>query len=202
MCLELRWQWKRNNKGRICKWLKWKWINLLTPNQHTLCRRRINRGWCSLNHRRGTFYINKNMISALKIERHGLNVVRRIWDISKNLLHKKKKKNKLSEIEDDKGNKATNIRNIQQLWVKHSENFYKERDKTEIQNQLNFVGYYPFFFSKEEDRKVACPISLKEVHKVLFFFSKDKCTGPNGWTIESFIHFFDITGKNLLEMME
>jgi len=33
-------------------------------------------------------------------------------------------------------------------------------------------------------------------------FKKDKCPGPDGWTIEFFNHFFDIIKQDLLRMVE
>lgn len=33
-------------------------------------------------------------------------------------------------------------------------------------------------------------------------FKKDKCLGPDGWTIDIFIHFFDIMKKDMLGMVE
>eukprot|EP00253_Pinus_taeda_P019663 PITA_19663 len=46
------------------------------------------------------------------------------------------------------------------------------------------------------------PISEDELHKVLKAFSKDKCPGPNGWTIEFFLSFFEIIKQDLLHMIE
>jgi hypothetical protein len=33
-------------------------------------------------------------------------------------------------------------------------------------------------------------------------FSKDKSPGPNGWTVEFYLHFFDLVGPDLLELVE
>ena len=33
-------------------------------------------------------------------------------------------------------------------------------------------------------------------------FSKDKSPGPDGWTIEFYLHFFDLVGPDLLELVE
>jgi hypothetical protein len=33
-------------------------------------------------------------------------------------------------------------------------------------------------------------------------FNKDRSPGPDGWTVEFFIHFFDLVGPNLLELVE
>eukprot|EP00253_Pinus_taeda_P005605 PITA_05605 len=41
-----------------------------------------------------------------------------------------------------------------------------------------------------------------ELHGVLKAFSKDKCPGPDGWTIEFFLHFFDLIKQDLIRMIE
>lgn len=46
------------------------------------------------------------------------------------------------------------------------------------------------------------PIFEKELYGILKAFSKDKCPGPDGWTIEFFIHFFDIIKNDLIQMIE
>jgi hypothetical protein len=37
---------------------------------------------------------------------------------------------------------------------------------------------------------------------VITNFKIDKSPGPDGWTIEFFIHFFDLVGRDLLDMAE
>jgi hypothetical protein len=46
------------------------------------------------------------------------------------------------------------------------------------------------------------PIKLGEIREVLANFKVDKSPGPDGWTVEFFIHFFDLVGGDLLDMVE
>jgi hypothetical protein len=45
-------------------------------------------------------------------------------------------------------------------------------------------------------------VTLNEVEDILKSFAKDKSPGPDGWTMELFLAFFDIMGKDLLEVIE
>ena len=77
--------------------------------------------------------------------------------------------------------------------------FYKNGT---LQNQLKVLKKFPSFYTREEGLEVGKEISLEEIQKVLFRFSKDENPIPNGWTIELFLAFFDIMGKDLLEVAE
>lgn len=57
-------------------------------------------------------------------------------------------------------------------------------------------------FSEEDDQDIVGPISLEEIFSVLKSFYRDKCLGPDGWTVEIFTHFHEIMAANLLKMVE
>jgi hypothetical protein len=46
------------------------------------------------------------------------------------------------------------------------------------------------------------PVTLLELKAVLENFKKERSPGPDGWTSEFFIFFFDLVGADLLEMVE
>jgi hypothetical protein len=33
-------------------------------------------------------------------------------------------------------------------------------------------------------------------------FTKEKSLGPDGWTVEFYLHYFDLVGQDLLDMVE
>eukprot|EP00253_Pinus_taeda_P001784 PITA_01784 len=57
-------------------------------------------------------------------------------------------------------------------------------------------------FDDEKNESLFQPITEEELLGVLRALKKDKCPGPDGWTIEFFTHFFDIIKKDLLRMVE
>jgi hypothetical protein len=54
----------------------------------------------------------------------------------------------------------------------------------------------------EEARLLFRPVTMEELKSVLFHFKKEKSPGPDGWTTEFFIYFFDLVGQDLLAMVE
>jgi hypothetical protein len=59
------------------------------------------------------------------------------------------------------------------------------------------VRRYPRFFSDEETRTVESQVTLDEIKKVLEGFEKSKSPGPDGWTVQFFLEFFNILGETL-----
>jgi len=45
-------------------------------------------------------------------------------------------------------------------------------------------------------------ITVEELMATMKSFSRDKSPGPDGWSIEFLIHFFDIIKDELLKMVE
>jgi hypothetical protein len=43
---------------------------------------------------------------------------------------------------------------------------------------------------------------LEELKEVLLLFKKEKSRGPDKWTVELFIFFFDLVGEDVLAMVE
>ena len=45
-------------------------------------------------------------------------------------------------------------------------------------------------------------MTLQEIEGAMKLFKKEKSIGHDGWTIDLFLHFFDIMGEDLLAMVE
>ena len=46
------------------------------------------------------------------------------------------------------------------------------------------------------------PVSKDEVEATLKSMQKEKSPGPDGWTVELFLHFFDTLGEDLTAVVE
>jgi hypothetical protein len=46
------------------------------------------------------------------------------------------------------------------------------------------------------------PVTLTEIKDILSQFKKERSPGPDGWTSEFFIHYFDLVGVDLLQLVE
>ena len=54
----------------------------------------------------------------------------------------------------------------------------------------------------EEGLKVAEPVTLAEILTTLKEFKASKSLGPDGWTLDFFLDFFDHLGEDILGLVE
>jgi hypothetical protein len=71
-----------------------------------------------------------------------------------------------------------------------------------IVDQVASVGLYPRFLSEEEVTQLEKSVTKEEILYILKGFSKDKILGPDGWTVEFYLHFFYLIAKDLLNTVE
>lgn len=83
--------------------------------------------------------------------------------------------------------------------------FGKQFQRSEVCNFKDIlwgIEIFPKMFDEEANEKVFQKISEEELLGIMKSFKADKCPGPDGWTIEFYIHFFDPFKSDLLKMVE
>lgn len=80
--------------------------------------------------------------------------------------------------------------------------YYREPGNSTIVEQIGVIKEYPRLFTEQEGEDIMLPVTLQEIYSVLKRFAKDKSPGPDGWTSELFLEFFDIMGLDILAMVE
>jgi hypothetical protein len=71
-----------------------------------------------------------------------------------------------------------------------------------INDQVDTTILYDHIVKEDNAVLLGRPCSKIKIREVLKSFAKDKSLGPNGWTVEFFIHFFDLVGDDLLDLVE
>jgi hypothetical protein len=106
------------------------------------------------------------------------------------------------EIIDEVGLLQTSQKNIMEAAKNYFKKFFNESNETSITNQVKVVEYFPKMVIETEAENLYNPVGLEELRKVLKSFKVDKSPGPDGWTVEFFVHFLDLVGEDLLNMVE
>lgn len=61
---------------------------------------------------------------------------------------------------------------------------------------------FPRFVSQEDHDDLTQEVTMEELEATIKWFKKDKNPGPDGWSIEFYIAFFDILAIDLLKVIE
>jgi hypothetical protein len=75
-------------------------------------------------------------------------------------------------------------------------------DNASINEQVSVAGIFSRLISEVEARDLMVPITVAELKSILTLFKRDKSPGPDGWTVEFYIHFFDLIKEDLLALVE
>ena len=86
--------------------------------------------------------------------------------------------------------------------VKFFKSFYEKGGQDHIVDQVNTTGLFVPLVHDEEMVLLERLCTKLELWEVLNSFARDKSPGPDGWTMEFFLHFFELMGDDLLEMVE
>jgi hypothetical protein len=71
-----------------------------------------------------------------------------------------------------------------------------------INDQVETASLYDHFVKIEDTVLLEHLCTKSELWEVLNSFAKDKSLGPDGWTVEFFIHCFDLVGDDLLALVD
>jgi hypothetical protein len=86
--------------------------------------------------------------------------------------------------------------------VSYFKNLFKTHSNHNLLEKTTTAGLYSPIFSAEDVTDLFKPVTLSEIKDILLHFKKERSPGPDGWTTEFFIFFFDLVGEDLLQMVE
>jgi hypothetical protein len=114
----------------------------------------------------------------------------------------RRNKKHIWEIEDEAGKLHSDKEAIKDEAINYFKSFYQDTRTNNIGDQVSTVRLFPRMVLEEEVLNLENPCSREEILKVLKVFSKDKCLGSDGWTVEFFLHFFELVEQDLLDVVE
>jgi hypothetical protein len=79
--------------------------------------------------------------------------------------------------------------------------FSKDTQITPVE-QLNIVHMFPLFITEEDSDNLEHPVTKKEIMEILKLFAVDKSSGPDGWTVEFYLKFFEVVSDDLVDLVE
>lgn len=106
------------------------------------------------------------------------------------------------ELKDERGQPVSTQQNLARLANAHFKGIYKAPGGINILEIMRIAELFPRFVDQEDTEELQKEVTLDELEATLKWFKKDKSPGPDGWTIEFYIAFFDILGHDLLNIVE
>eukprot|EP00253_Pinus_taeda_P016805 PITA_16805 len=101
-----------------------------------------------------------------------------------------------------KGGVDDSFNKLSHLGSTHFKNLYKSPPSSNLVDIINVVGHFPGFINEDEVEALFTLVTSGELEGTLKWFEKDKSPGPDGWTIEFYLAFYDLLGQDLLKVVE
>jgi hypothetical protein len=106
------------------------------------------------------------------------------------------------EIVRDDGVKVVDQQGIKEEAVQYYKRFYSASTLSNLEEQFKILDLFPVMVSEEEAVTLYNPVTMEELKSILFHCKKEKSLGPDDWSTNFFIYFFDLVGEDLLAMVE
>ena len=102
------------------------------------------------------------------------------------------------KISRDDGEKVTDRHGIKSEAVQYFKRFYSTSTIPNIEEQFKLLDLFPIMVGEEEAVTLYNLVTMEKLKLVLFHCKKEKSLGPDDWSTNFFIHFFDLVGEDLL----
>jgi hypothetical protein len=114
----------------------------------------------------------------------------------------RKMSNTIWSLQDSEGRKISSFDGLDRLGKNLFQSLFKATPGASLEDIVRLALLFPKFVGEEENHALMEEVSEDELKEVLHNFQKDKIPGPNDWTIEFFLGFYDLIGKDILKLVE
>eukprot|EP00253_Pinus_taeda_P028429 PITA_28429 len=114
----------------------------------------------------------------------------------------RKSANTIWSLKDEEGRVVKTFTDLSGLGLRHFQRIFSDSGEATITEVMRIAQCFPRFIEEDEADELSTPVSKEEVEAAMKNMGKEKSLGPDGWTIELFLHFFDLTGFDITEVVE
>eukprot|EP00253_Pinus_taeda_P016357 PITA_16357 len=107
------------------------------------------------------------------------------------ILHLEKLQNQILLDKEEEGRLKSRA-----IWLK------ADSGEATIAEVIRTAQCFPRFVEEGEAEELSNPVSKEEVEAAMKIMAKDKTPGPDGWTIELFLFFFNLIGSEITDVVE
>eukprot|EP00253_Pinus_taeda_P004657 PITA_04657 len=114
----------------------------------------------------------------------------------------RKYSNTIWSLKDEEGRVVNTFTDLSGLGQRHFQRIFSDSGEATIVEVMRTAQCFPRFLEEDEAAELSNPVTKEEVEVAMKSMGKDKSPGPDGWTIELFLHFFDQIGDEITEVVE
>lgn len=101
-----------------------------------------------------------------------------------------------------RGGVAETFNQISQLGTTHFRGIFRNPPGANLIEIIEVASHFPRYVNEEASEDLSSPVTMEELESTLKWFKKDKSPGPDGWTIEFYLAFFELISQDLLSVIE
>jgi hypothetical protein len=114
----------------------------------------------------------------------------------------RRSKKHLWDIEDENDILHQSQADIKTTAFNHYKAFFQATSAPSLAAQIETTSLFPKMVTTEEALALESPCTKEELLEVIKGFKKEKSPGPDGWSVELYLHFFDLMWQDLLDVVE
>jgi hypothetical protein len=97
---------------------------------------------------------------------------------------------------------VTNFEGLENMGKKHFQTLFKDDRRENLANIIKLDLYFPSFVDEENNQNIFAEVTKTKLRDTMQRFQKDKILGLDGWTIEFYLGFFNLIGKDIVKVIE
>jgi hypothetical protein len=114
----------------------------------------------------------------------------------------RKATNTIWDMKDMEGRIVSTFSGLAEMGKNHFKTLYKVDQRVNIVDIVWLALFYPSFVNEKNNRDLYMEVNKAELKETLSNFQKDKSPGPDGWSIEFYLGFYELIGVDLLQVVE
>eukprot|EP00253_Pinus_taeda_P019430 PITA_19430 len=114
----------------------------------------------------------------------------------------RKSANTIWGLKNEEGREVQTFHSLSELGQRHFQKLFANPGETTISKVIRTAQCFPKFLEEDEAKDLNGEVSKEEVEATIKSMAKEKSPGPDGWSIELFLHFFELIGAEITEVVE
>ena len=113
----------------------------------------------------------------------------------------RKRINTIHDVKNTRGILAKTYEEKSKVVVEHFQELFKQPAGCPIEEMLEVLDLFPRAITEEMNDELTKDILEEEITQVLHSFQKGKSPGPDGFTLEFFLGFYELIKGDLLKVI-